>query len=131
MLSCSSSPCSSSTSSQHSSAHQSGLSRLALPSHCSTTDSGCAHPLQVNQQFAELGLNPQDVISKVMANPELAAGFSNPKVQAAIMDISQNPMNIVKYQGDPEVMKVLEKVTEIFSPQVNQLNMQAQQQAKQ
>jgi hypothetical protein len=38
-----------------------------------------------------------------MANPELAAGFQNPKVQAAIMDISQNPMNVVKYQNDPEV----------------------------
>jgi hypothetical protein len=74
---------------------------------------------KVNQQFAELGLKPEDVISKVMANPELAAGFSNPKVQAAIMDISANPMNITKYQSDPEVMKVLEKVTEIFSPSVN------------
>lgn len=41
-----------------------------------------------------------------MANPELASGFSNPKVQAAIIDISQNPMNIMKYQTDPEVMKV-------------------------
>ena len=41
-----------------------------------------------------------------MANPELAAGFSNPKVQAAIMDISANPMNIMKYQSDPEIMKV-------------------------
>lgn len=38
-----------------------------------------------------------------MANPELASGFSNPKVQAAIMDISANPMNIMKYQSDPEV----------------------------
>ncbi len=38
-----------------------------------------------------------------MANPELAAGFSNPKVQAAILDISQNPMNIVKYNDQPEV----------------------------
>ena len=28
-------------------------------------------------------------------------------------------MNIVKYQNDPEVMKVLEKVTEIFQPQMN------------
>ena len=36
----------------------------------------------------ELGLKPEDVITKVMANPELAAGFSNPKVQAAIIDIS-------------------------------------------
>ncbi len=38
-----------------------------------------------------------------MSNPELAAGFQNPKVQAAIMDISQNPMNVMKYQSDPEV----------------------------
>lgn len=38
-----------------------------------------------------------------MSNPDLAAGFSNPKVQAAIMDISQNPMNIVKYNDQPEV----------------------------
>ncbi|GFR46931.1 hypothetical protein Agub_g8579 [Astrephomene gubernaculifera] len=73
---------------------------------------------KVNKQFAELGLKPEDVISKVMANPELAAGFSNPKVQAAIIDISANPMNIMKYQTDPEIMKVLEKVTEIFQPQM-------------
>lgn len=45
-----------------------------------------------------------------MANPELAAGFSNPKVQAAIIDISANPMNIMKYQSEPEVMRVLEQV---------------------
>jgi len=38
-----------------------------------------------------------------MANPDLAAGFSNPKVQAAIMDISANPMNMTKYHDQPEV----------------------------
>ncbi|KAF5839505.1 hypothetical protein DUNSADRAFT_576 [Dunaliella salina] len=73
---------------------------------------------KVNAQFQELGLKPEDVISKVMSNPELAAGFSNPKVQAAIMDISQNPMNVVKYNDQPEIMKVLEKVTEVFKPDV-------------
>jgi|LauGreSBDMM110SN_4_FD.fasta_scaffold223066_1 hypothetical protein len=94
-----------------------------------------------------------------MSNPELASGFSNPKVQAAIIDISQNPMNIVKYQNDPEVrynkqsvynempsifhmyvfprhpsthtpphasamqiMKVLEKVTEVFQPNIPPAN---------
>jgi hypothetical protein len=39
----------------------------------------------------------------VLENPELASGFANPKVQAAIFDISQNPMNVMKYQEDPEV----------------------------
>ena len=38
---------------------------------------------------------------QVMADPALAAGFSNPKVQQAIFDISQNPMNISKYQARP------------------------------
>ena len=74
---------------------------------------------KVNKQFSELGLKPEDVISKVMANPELTAGFSNPKVQAAIMDISSNPMNIVKYQNDPEIMKVLEKVNDIFASDIS------------
>ncbi|GAX74063.1 hypothetical protein CEUSTIGMA_g1513.t1 [Chlamydomonas eustigma] len=73
---------------------------------------------KVNAQFDELGLKPEDVISKVMSDPDLASGFSNPKVQAAIMDISQNPMNIVKYQQDPEIMSVLEKVTQVFQPGV-------------
>jgi hypothetical protein len=50
-----------------------------------------------------LGLNHQ-----VMSNPELAAGFQNPKVQAAIIDISSNPMNIVKYQQDPEVRCIVQ-----------------------
>ena len=73
---------------------------------------------KVQQQFSELGLKPEDVINKVLATPDLAAGFSNPKVQQAIFDISQNPMNITKYQNDPEVMTVLEKVTELFGPQM-------------
>jgi Glu-tRNA(Gln) amidotransferase subunit E-like FAD-binding protein len=73
---------------------------------------------KVQQQFNDLGLKPEDVIQKVLATPDLASGFSNPKVQQAIFDISQNPMNITKYQNDPEVMKVLEKVTEIFAPQM-------------
>ncbi len=47
---------------------------------------------KVQAQFNELGLKPEDVIQKVLATPDLAAGFSNPKVQQAIFDISQNPM---------------------------------------
>lgn len=82
---------------------------------------------KVNAQFAELGMKPEDIVSKVMADPELATGFTNPKVQAAIMDISSNPMNIVKYQGDAEVMKVLEKVTEVFGPQMQAAQARAQQ----
>lgn len=38
----------------------------------------------------QIGLTPEEVISKIMANPEVAMAFQNPKVQAAIMDVSHN-----------------------------------------
>ncbi|XP_008464160.2 uncharacterized protein LOC103502106 isoform X1 [Cucumis melo] len=42
---------------------------------------------EVKQQFDQIGLTPEEVISKIMANPEIAMAFQNPRVQAAIMDI--------------------------------------------
>ncbi|KAK6279895.1 hypothetical protein POUND7_020162 [Theobroma cacao] len=57
----------------------------------------------VKQQFDQIGLTPEEVISKIMANPEVAMAFQNPRVQAAIMDCSQNPLSIAKYQNDKEV----------------------------
>nr|Q8GT66.1 RecName: Full=Protein TIC 40, chloroplastic; AltName: Full=Translocon at the inner envelope membrane of chloroplasts 40; Short=PsTIC40; Flags: Precursor [Pisum sativum]AAN75219.1 chloroplast protein translocon component Tic40 precursor [Pisum sativum] len=68
----------------------------------------------VKQQFDQIGLSPQEVISKIMANPDVAMAFQNPRVQAAIMDCSQNPMSIVKYQNDKEVMDVFNKISELF-----------------
>lgn len=68
----------------------------------------------VKQQFDQIGLSPQEVISKIIANPDVAMAFQNPRVQAAIMDCSQNPMSIVKYQNDKEVMDVFNKISELF-----------------
>uniref|UniRef100_A0A7C8YGE9 Protein TIC 40, chloroplastic n=2 Tax=Magnoliopsida TaxID=3398 RepID=A0A7C8YGE9_OPUST len=68
----------------------------------------------VKQQFDQLGLTPEEVISKIMANPDLAMAFQNPRVQQAIMDCSQNPMNIAKYQDDKEVMDVFSKISQLF-----------------
>lgn len=68
----------------------------------------------VQQQFDQLGLTPEEVISKIMANPDLAMAFQNPRVQQAIMDCSQNPMNIAKYQDDKEVMDVFNKISQLF-----------------
>ncbi len=39
-----------------------------------------------------------------MAEPDLAAAFQKPKVMQAIMESQQNPMAIMKYQDDPDVM---------------------------
>ncbi|KAL5675905.1 hypothetical protein ACJX0J_012036, partial [Zea mays] len=57
---------------------------------------------EVRQQFAQVGMTPEEVVSKIMANPDVAVAFQNPKIQTAIMDCSQNPLNIVKYQNDKE-----------------------------
>ncbi|KAK5819642.1 hypothetical protein PVK06_024659 [Gossypium arboreum] len=69
---------------------------------------------EVKQQFDQIGLTPEEVISKIMANPEVAMAFQNPRVQAAIMDCSQNPLSIAKYQNDKEVMEVVNKISELF-----------------
>lgn len=69
---------------------------------------------EVKQQFDQLGVTPEDVVSKILANPDLAMAFQNPRVQQAIMDCSQNPMNMVKYQNDAEVMAVFNKIQQLF-----------------
>lgn len=38
----------------------------------------------------QIGLSPEEVVSKIMANPEVAMAFQNPRVQAAIMDVCSN-----------------------------------------
>ncbi|URD78145.1 Proteasome complex subunit Rpn13 ubiquitin receptor [Musa troglodytarum] len=55
----------------------------------------------------QIGLTPEEVISKIMANPDVAMAFQNPKVKAAIFDCSQNPLSIAKYQNDKETTVVL------------------------
>ncbi|CAK7339027.1 unnamed protein product [Dovyalis caffra] len=53
---------------------------------------------EVKQQFDQIGLTPEEVISKIMANPDVAQAFQNPRVQQAIM----------------EVMDVFNKISELF-----------------
>jgi len=38
----------------------------------------------------QIGLSPEEVVSKIMANPDVAMAFQNPRVQAAIMDVCSN-----------------------------------------
>ena len=59
---------------------------------------------EVKQQFEAMGMKPEEVVSKIMASPDMTAAFQNPRIQAAIMDCSANPMNIAKYQDDAEIM---------------------------
>ncbi len=61
-------------------------------------------------RFAEQSLKllgeTAQVINRIMAEPDLAAAFQKPKVMQAIMESQQNPMAIMKYQDDPDVMMV-------------------------
>ena len=36
----------------------------------------------------QIGLTPEEVVAKIMANSEVAVAFQDPKIQAAIMDVS-------------------------------------------
>jgi hypothetical protein len=36
---------------------------------------------------AQVGMTPEEVVSKIMANPDVAVAFQNPKIQTAIMDV--------------------------------------------
>ncbi len=69
---------------------------------------------EVQAQFDQMGMKPEDVISKIMSNPEMTVAFQNPRVQAAIMDCSTNPMNITKYQDDKEIMDVFYQISNMF-----------------
>lgn len=68
----------------------------------------------VKQQFEQIGLSPEEVVGKILANPDIAASLQNPRVVEAIMDCSQNPLNITKYQNDKEVMDALLKIADLF-----------------
>ncbi|KAH7282144.1 hypothetical protein KP509_35G014600 [Ceratopteris richardii] len=68
----------------------------------------------VKQQFEQIGMTPEEMVGKILASPDIAASLQNPKVVEAIMDCSQNPLNITKYQNDKEVMNALMKIAELF-----------------
>jgi hypothetical protein len=60
----------------------------------------------VTDQLAKFGMTPQDVMQKIMSDPELAEAFQKPHVQKAIMESQTNPEAMNDYWGDPDVMLV-------------------------
>jgi hypothetical protein len=66
------------------------------------------------KQFDQVGMSPDEVLKKILAEPELASAFQNPRVQQAMMDCSANPANISKYTGDQEVMNAMIKMSQLF-----------------
>jgi suppressor of tumorigenicity protein 13 len=48
----------------------------------------------------------------IFNDPEIMAAFQDPEVMQAFADVSQNPMNMSKYQNNPKVKKVMEKMAQ-------------------
>lgn len=71
-------------------------------------------PEKMQAQFDALGMTPDQFISKVMSDPDLAGMMTNPKIMAAIAECTKNPMAIFNYQNDPEVLRVFEKMSTLF-----------------
>jgi len=53
-------------------------------------------------------------ITSLLGDPELLNAFKDPEVSAAFQDIMMNPANISKYQNNPKVSKLIEKMKNKF-----------------
>lgn len=49
---------------------------------------------------------PRQMMQEMMKDPEMLTLMQQPKIQKAIMEITANPMAMMNYQTDPDVMKV-------------------------
>lgn len=49
-------------------------------------------------------------LGDLLNDPELMGALSDPEVAAAFQDIMSNPANIMKYQNNPRIMKLIEKM---------------------
>ena len=63
---------------------------------------------------------PEDMLSKIMANPDATALFlkaqQNPKMMAAIKDVQANgPDAVAKYRDEPEIMATIHQLQALFA----------------
>merc|ERR1719239_1913653 len=56
------------------------------------------------------GMGGMGGLGGLLNDPDLLAAMSDPEVAKAFQDITSNPANIMKYQGNPKVMALLTKM---------------------
>ena len=71
---------------------------------------------EVGKRLESLGVSPADMLQKIMGEPDLAAAIQKPAVMQAIMEMQADPMAVVKYQGDADVMLVVNRMAAMFNP---------------
>ncbi|KAK6311760.1 hypothetical protein J4Q44_G00174240 [Coregonus suidteri] len=53
-------------------------------------------------------------LGELFNDPEVLNAMKDPEVMAAFQDVAQNPANIAKYQGNPKVMALINKLSSKF-----------------
>ncbi|GAB1605045.1 hsc70-interacting protein-like [Argonauta hians] len=53
-------------------------------------------------------------ISQLLSDPDICSALQDPEIAAAFQDVSSNPANIGKYQNNPKVQKVINKLAAKF-----------------
>ncbi|XP_053493779.1 hsc70-interacting protein [Ictalurus furcatus] len=54
-------------------------------------------------------------LQELFNDPEVLMAMKDPEVMAAFQDVAQNPANISKYQGNPKIMALINKLSSKFS----------------
>merc|ERR1712146_879791 len=71
-------------------------------------------PPEVEEELDSSDTNPSaqqqgGMLSGLLEDPEIQQALENPRVKAAYEDVQANPMNFMKYLGDPEIQPVISK----------------------
>lgn len=62
------------------------------------------------KKIEEMGMDPNEMMGKLMGDPELLALMSKPNVAAALMEIQKDPQSALKHMSDPDVSAVMQKM---------------------
>ena len=56
-------------------------------------------------------------LNEILSDPEVLAPMQDPEVMVAFQDVAQNPANMSKYQSNPKVMNLINKLSAKFGGQ--------------
>lgn len=62
------------------------------------------------KKIEDMGMDPNEMMGKLMGDPDLLALMTKPNVAAALMDIQKDPQSAFKYMSDPDVNAVMQKM---------------------
>ncbi|XP_075234889.1 putative protein FAM10A4 [Lycorma delicatula] len=93
--------------------------RRAREEHAKAAKEAAEHQ---QQKTAEESATADDVFG-LINDPELRSAFMDPEVVTAFEDISMNPSNILKYQDNPKIIAIMEKVKTKYGKMAGQMGL--------